>query len=185
MPGIAVANVMATIPAWHGQHWRFVCLRQTLTERSDACGWPLIERPGYTYRVFVTSVPFAAELVTRMSVSRADGEHRIKELKKDLSPVTVYLQSFDATNAPFRIGCVLYTLLMSFLDMVLPSCWFERWLRTVRDRVFFVGADLIPASRRLGVWFTVPTLRAGRVSPPRAKAFSGVAYCGAIRLGRG
>ncbi|MDI3463305.1 MAG: hypothetical protein OJF50_002126 [Nitrospira sp.] len=61
-----LADMTATLPAWHGQHRRFVCLRQTLTERPDASGRRLIECPGYTYRVFVTSVPVAAELVTRL-----------------------------------------------------------------------------------------------------------------------
>ena len=41
--------------------------------------------PGYTYRVMVTSVPYAAEVVTRMYAGRADSENRIKELKEDLS----------------------------------------------------------------------------------------------------
>lgn len=154
--GIAVADMMATLPAWHGQPRRFVCLRQTLTDRPDASGRRLIECPGYTYRVFVTSVPFAAELVIRMYAGRADSENRIKELKEDLSLDTFCLQSFEATDAAFRTGCVLYNLLMGFRETVLPSCWFERRLRAVRDRVFLVGADLIPNARRLRVRFAVP-----------------------------
>ncbi|MBK9947853.1 MAG: hypothetical protein IPP12_11795 [Nitrospira sp.] len=31
--GVAVADKMVSLPAWHGQVRRFVCLRQTLTER--------------------------------------------------------------------------------------------------------------------------------------------------------
>ena len=112
--------------------------------------------PYYTYRVFLTTVPFAAELVTRMYAGLADRENRIKELKEDLSLDTFRLQSFDATDAAFRTGCVLYNLLMGFLETVLPSCWFERRLRAVRDRIFLVGADLIPAARRLRVRFAVP-----------------------------
>ncbi len=154
--GIAVADVMATLPAWRGQACWFVCLRQTLTERPAASGRRLIECPGYTYRVFVTTVPVAAELVTRMYAGRADCENRIKELKEDLSLDTFCLQSFDATDAAFRTGCVLYNLLMGFRETVLPSCWFERRLRAVRDLVFLVGADLIPDARRLRVRFAVP-----------------------------
>jgi Transposase DDE domain group 1 len=154
--GIAVADMAATLPAWQGQPRRFVCLRQTLTERPDASGRRLIECPGYTYRLFVTTVPFAAELVTRMYAGRADSENRIKELKEDLSLDTFCLQSFDATDAAFRTGCVLYNLLMGFRETVLPSCWFERRLRAVRDLVFLVGADLIPKARRLRVRFAVP-----------------------------
>lgn len=154
--GMAVADVMATLSAWRGQTRRFVCLRQPLTERPTASGRRLIECPGYTYRVFVTTVPFAAELVTRMYAGRADCENRIKELKEDLSLDTFCLQSFDATDAAFRTGCVLYNLLMGVRETVLPSCWFERRLRAVRDRVFLVGADLIPEARRLRVRCAVP-----------------------------
>lgn len=154
--GIVVADVMATVPAWRGQARRFVCLRQTLMERPDASGRRLIECPGYTYRVFVTTVPYAAEVVTRMYAGRADSENRIKELKEDLSLDTFCLQSFDATDAAFRTGCVLYNLLMGFRETVLPACWFERRLRAIRDRVFHVGADLIPKARRLRVRFAVP-----------------------------
>jgi hypothetical protein len=97
-----------------------------------------------------------AELVTRMYAGRADSENRIKELKEDLSRDTFCLQSFNATDAAFRTGCVLYNLLMGFRETVLPSCWFERRLRAVRDLVFLVGADLISQARRLRVRFAVP-----------------------------
>ena len=148
--------VESALPAWQGQARRFVCLRQTLTERPDARGRRLIECPGYTDRVFVTSVPYAAELVTRMYAGRADSENRIKELKEDLSLDTVCLRSFEATEAAFRTGCVLYNLLMGLREIVLPSCWVERRLRAIRDLVFLVGADLIPEARRWRVRFAVP-----------------------------
>ena len=75
-----------------------MCLRQALTERPTASGRRLIECPGYTYRVFVTSVPLAAELMTRMYAGRADGENWIKELKEDLSLGTFCLQSFGGSS---------------------------------------------------------------------------------------
>jgi hypothetical protein len=91
-----------------------------------------------------------------MYAGRADSENRIKELKEDLSLDTFCLQSFDATDAAFRTGCVLYNLLMGFRETVLPSCWFERRLRAVRDLIFLAGADLIPRARRLVVRLAVP-----------------------------
>ena len=93
-----------------------------LAERPDASGRQLIECPGYTDRAMVTSVPYAAEVVTRMYAGRADSENRIKELKEDLSLDTFCLRSLDATDAAFRTGCVLYTLRMGFWETVLPSC---------------------------------------------------------------
>jgi hypothetical protein len=91
-----------------------------------------------------------------MYAGRADSENRIKELKEDLSLDTFCLKSFEATDAAFRTGCGLYNLLMGFRETVLPSGWFERRLRAVRELVFLVGADLIPDARRLRVRFAVP-----------------------------
>jgi hypothetical protein len=154
--GIDVADAVGPLPVWPGPSRRFVCLRQVLAERPAARGRRLIECPGYTYRVVVTTVPYAAELVTRMYTGRADSENRIKELKDDMSLDTFCRQSFDATDAAFRTGCVLYNLLMGFRETVLPACWFARRLRAVRDWVFLVGADLIPQARILRVRFAVP-----------------------------
>jgi hypothetical protein len=60
--------------------WHYV-----LAERPDARGRPLIEFPGYTYRIIVTIVPYDAELVTWMYTGPDDREDRIKELKDVLS----------------------------------------------------------------------------------------------------
>jgi hypothetical protein len=154
--GIDVAEVPVTLPSWGGQPRRMVCLRQELRERPQAAGRRLIDCPGYTYQLMVTSVPYAAELVCRMYAGRADSENRIKELKDDLSLDTFCLQSFDATDAAFRLGCVAYNLWAGFRETVLPRCWFERRLRAVRDFVFLVAADLIPQGRRVHIRFAVP-----------------------------
>ncbi len=125
-------------------------------ERPEARGRRLIDYPGYTYRVLVTSVPYAAEVVSRMYAGRADSENRIKELKEDLSLDGFCLKSFDATDAAFRTGCVLYNLLADFRETVLPRSWFERRLRAIREWVFLVGADLISQGRRVQIRFAVP-----------------------------
>lgn len=104
----------------------------------------------------VTSLPFAAELVSRMYAGRADSDNRINELKDDLSLQTFCLQNFDATDATFRLGCVAYNLLAGFRETVLPRCWFDRRLRAVRDRIFLVGADVIPRGRRVQIRLAVP-----------------------------
>ena len=106
--------------------------------------------------VMVTSVPYAAEVVSRMYAGRADSENRIKELKEDLSLDSFCLKSFDATDADFRMGCVLYNLLADFRETMLPRSWFERRLRAVRDFVFLVGADLISQGRRIQIRFAMP-----------------------------
>jgi len=65
-------------------------------------------------------------------------------------------ESFDATDAAFRMGCVLYNLLAQFRETVLPRSWFERRLRAVRDLIFLVGADLISQGRRIKIRFAMP-----------------------------
>lgn len=154
--GIEVADLEVSLPNWKTTKRRFVCLRQEILERPQASGRRLIDCPGYTYRVMVTSVPYGAEIVTRMYAGRADSENRIKELKEDLSLDTFCLKSFDATDAAFRMGCVLYNLLAEFRETVLPRSWFEKRLRAVRDFVFLVGADLIHQGRRVQIRFAMP-----------------------------
>lgn len=154
--GIEVADLEVSLPNWAGVKRRFVCLRQEISERPEARGRRLVDCPGYTYRVVVSSVPYAAEVVTRMYAGRADSENRIKELKQDLSLDTFCLKSFDATDAAFRMGCVLYNLLADFRETILPRSWFERRLRAVRDFVFVVGADLITQGRRVQIRFAMP-----------------------------
>jgi hypothetical protein len=154
--GIEVADLEVSLPNWKTVKRRFVCLRQEISERPEASGRRLIDCPGYSYRVMVTSVPYAAEIVTRMYAGRADSENRIKELKEDLSLDTFCLKSFDATDAAFRMGGVLYNLLADFRETVLPRSWFEKRLRAVRDFVFLVGADLIHQGRRVRVRFAMP-----------------------------
>lgn len=154
--GVEVGDLEVSLPNWRSMKRRFVCLRQEIFERPEARGRRLIDCPGYTYRVMVTSVPYAAEVVSRMYGGRADSENRIKELKEDLSLDTFCLKSFDATDAAFRMGCVLYNLLADFRETVLPRSWFERRLRAVRDWVFLVGADLISQGRRVQIRFAMP-----------------------------
>jgi hypothetical protein len=153
--GIEVADLEVSLPNWKTVKRRFVCLRQEIAERPQASGRRLIDCPGYSYRVMVTSVPYAAEVVTRMYAGRADSENRIKELKEDLSLDTFCLKSFDATDAAFRMGGVLYNLLAEFRETVLPRSWFEKRLRAVRDFVFLVGADLIHQGRRIQIRFAM------------------------------
>jgi hypothetical protein len=154
--GIEVADLEVSLPNWKTVKRRFVCLRQQIAERPEARGRRLIDCPGYAYRVMVTRVPYAAEVVTRMYAGRADSENRIKELKEDLSLDTFCLKSFDATDAAFRMGGVLYNLLADFRETVLPRSWFEKRLRAIRDFVFLVGADLISQGRRVQIRFAMP-----------------------------
>lgn len=126
--GVEIADLEASLSNWRGAKRRFVCLRQEISERPKVRGSRLVDCPGYTYRVVVTSVPYAAEVVTRMYAGRADSENRIKELKTRSKLGHFLSEAFDATDAAFRMGCVLYNLLADFRETVLPRAWFERGL---------------------------------------------------------
>ena len=66
------------------------------------------------------------------------------------------MSPLDATDAAFCMGRVLCNLLAEFRETVLLRRWFEKRLRTVRDFVFLVGADLIHQGRRVQIRFTMP-----------------------------
>ncbi len=153
--GIAVADLMASLPVWQGPIER-LDLAFLIDGQNHRMRWRMEIEP----RLYLPRVRHQCSLCGRIGYpdvcGRADSENRIKELKQDLSLNTFCLQSFDATDAVFRTGCVRSNLLMGFRETVLPSCWFERRLRAVRDLVFLVGADLIPTARRLRVRFAVP-----------------------------
>jgi hypothetical protein len=68
--GVEVADLEISLPNWKAVTRRFVCLRQEISERPEARGRRLVDCPGYTYRVMVTSVPYATEVVTRMYAGR-------------------------------------------------------------------------------------------------------------------
>ena len=82
-----------------------------LAAAPQARGKRLFDFSGYSYHVVVTNLTYSVEIITRMYSGRAESENRIKELKEDLSLDGFCLQSFDATDAAFRTGRVLYNLL--------------------------------------------------------------------------
>ena len=129
-------------------------------------------------------MPHAAELVTRMYAGRADSENRIKELKEDLSLDTFCLQSFDATDAAFRTGCVLYNFLMGFRETVLPSCWFERRLRAVRELGLSGGRGSdSPSPKPVRVRFAVPRDERPEFLQRLRTLHGRRGNCGAVRMG--
>jgi hypothetical protein len=128
---------------------RFVVVRERVREDRDSVGRPLIEVPGYTFRVFVTSYGETAEEVWRDYNRRADVENRIAELKHDLGADGFCLKPFFATEAAFRSVLLLFNLLAEFQRAAgLPG---YREPATIRTQVLTCGAILGRAGRRLVV----------------------------------
>jgi len=144
----AVGEFRLRLHGWNVER-RFVALRERVREGRDSVGRKLIDVPGYTFRVFVTSCPDAPEEIWRDYNRRADMENRIAELKHDLGADGFCLQEFFATEAAFRAVLLLFNLLAEFQRAAgLPG---YRAPATIRMQVLTCGAILGRAGRRLVV----------------------------------
>ena len=128
---------------------RFVVIRERVRESRASVGRKLIDVPGYTFRVFVTSETAAPAEIWRDYNRRADMENRIAELKHDLGAHGFCMKQFFATEAAFRSVLLLFNLLAEFQRAAgLPS---YREPATLRTQVLTCGAILGRAGRRVVV----------------------------------
>jgi hypothetical protein len=126
---------------------RFVVVRELARESHARKGRKLIEVPGYTFRVFVTSHTDAEEEIWRDYNRRADMENRIVELKHDLGADGSCLKQFFATEAAFQTILMLFNLLGEFQRAAGLRGYREP--ATLRTLVFTWGAILGRAGRRI------------------------------------
>jgi len=141
----AVGEFRLRLHGWNVER-RFVAIRERVREGRDRVGRKLIDVPGYTFRVFVTSCSDAPEEIWRDYNRRADMENRIAELKHDLGADGFCLKEFFATQAAFRAALLLFNLLsVSKRAAALES---YRAPATIRTQVLTCGAILGRAGRR-------------------------------------
>lgn len=126
---------------------RFVVIREQVREGRDSVGRKLIDVPGYTFRVFVTSCSDPPQQIWRRYNRRADMENRIAELKHDLGADGFCLKQFFATEAAFRAVLLLFNLLAEFQRAVALPVYREP--ATIRTQILTCGALLGRAGRRL------------------------------------
>ncbi len=93
---------------------RFVVIREEIRETRASLGRKLIDVPGYTFRIFVTSSADGPAEIWRDYNRRADMENRIAELKHDLGAHGFCMKQFCATDAAFRSVLLLFNLLSEF-----------------------------------------------------------------------
>jgi hypothetical protein len=142
----AVGEFRLKLLGWQ-QERRFVAVRELVREGRESKGRKLIDVPGYTFRVFVTSRADAPEEVWRDYNRRADMENRIAEVKRDLGADGFCLKKFHATEAAFRSVLLLFNLMAEFQRAAgLPG---YREPATIRTQVLTCGAILGRAGRRL------------------------------------
>jgi len=142
----AVGEFRLQLQGWSTER-RFVVIRERVREGRDSVGRKLIEVPGYTFRVFVTSCGAAPQEIWRDYNRRADMENRIAELKHDLGADGFCMKQFFATEAAFRAVLLLFNLLAEFQRAAgLPV---YRQPATLRTQILTCGAILGRAGRRL------------------------------------
>ncbi len=125
---------------------RFVVVREEIQERKPSRGRKLFEVPGYTFRVFVTSLADAPEEIWRDYNQRACVEQRIEELKSDLAADDFCLKEFFATEAAFLSILMLFNLLGEFQRATGMTGY--RQPASLRVQVFLCGAILGRAGHR-------------------------------------
>lgn len=144
----AVSEFRLTLHGWTTQR-RFVVIRERVRESRASVGRKLIEVPGYSFRIFVTSLDGPPEEIWRDYNRRADIENRIAELKHDLNADHFCMKQFHATEAAFRAVLLLFNLLAEFQRAAgMPG---YREPATIRTQVLTCGAILGRSARRLVV----------------------------------
>jgi len=132
---------------WHWERERrFVVIRERVREEKRSLGRMLLEVPGYTFRMLVTSREDRPEEVWRDYNRRADVEKRIAELKYDLAADDFCLHEFFATEAAFCAILMLFNLLAEFQRATGMAGY--RQPATLRVQVFLCGAILGRAGHR-------------------------------------
>jgi hypothetical protein len=115
-----IAGVEVSETTHQGLHWprarRLILIRQRVAERANASGKKLLEVPGYTFQVLVTSLPASESplAVWRFYNGRADCENVIKELQSGFALPSLCLQSFWATEAALCLATLTYNLCVLF-----------------------------------------------------------------------
>jgi hypothetical protein len=135
----AVGEFRLQLWGWDRER-RFVVVREQIEERKSSLGRKLIEVPGYTFRVFVTSLEDLPEEIWRDYNQRACVEQLIEELKSDLAADDFCLQEFFATEAAFLSILMLFNLLGEFQRATAMTGY--RQPASLRVQVFLCGAIL-------------------------------------------
>jgi len=137
--GLEAAQTTYQALGWKAPR-RLVVVREELRQRPEARGKMLIEVPGYTYHVLVTTLAHNPVATWQFYNSRADSENRLKELKEDFGANGFCLHSFDGTEAAFRLICFLFNLVAHFKEDITRNP--SPRLMTLRSQVLVAGAVL-------------------------------------------
>jgi len=135
-PGLEVSEGMYQPHYWQAPR-RVVVIRKEIRRQVKGV---LFEMVDWEYHAIVTTLATRAVEVWRFYNGRGDCENRIKELKYDFNGDGFCLQSFNGTEAVFRLNCFLFNLVSDFKRVVLRDMTLT--LSTIRSKVFVVGVLL-------------------------------------------
>jgi hypothetical protein len=138
-PGLEAAETNYQALGWKAPR-RLVVVREELRQRPEARGRRLIEVPGYSFHVLVTTLAHQPVETWHFYNSRADSENRLKELKEDFGADGFCLQSFNGTEAAFRLICFVFNLIAAFKRDITRDE--SSRLMTLRAQVLVAGAIL-------------------------------------------
>jgi len=146
----SVGEFSVKLQGWNRER-RIVVIRE-LIEDKPSKGRKLINLPGYTFRMFVTSTALSPEQVWCDYNRRADVENRIGELKHDLAADGFCMKKFYETEAAFRCILLLFNLLGEFQR----AAGLQGYQRpaTLRTQIFLCGAILGCAGRNLVLYMS-------------------------------
>lgn len=134
--GLEIAEGM-----YHPHYWkqarRVVVIRKQLRRQAKGMLFEIVD---WEYHGIATTLMSPAIDVWRFYNGRGDCENRIKELKYDFNGDGFCLQSFQGTEAVFRLNCFLFNLVSDFKRVILHDM--KLTLSTIRSKVFVIGVLL-------------------------------------------
>jgi hypothetical protein len=154
LTGTEVAEEIYQAWGW-GRARRVILIRHRTTERPEAGGKRLLECPGYTYQMLITTLPESVRglEVWRRYNGRAGCESIIKELDASFALPQLCLEKFYATEAAMTLAVLSYNLCALFQRHV---GWQERVnAATLRFRLFTTGGVISQAAGRTTIKLAV------------------------------
>jgi hypothetical protein len=146
-------------PDGWGKTYRFIALRYAKKDEAPQAQYQLFQTAEYTYRVFVTDLPDAIELLVWHYHQRAGAENLIKEANNDAGLAAHPSRQWAANCVHFQLAMLAYNL----------NCWlllFQReekaqveelqhtTLAVARLRFLFLAAKIWRHAGRVGISYS-------------------------------
>ncbi len=144
-PGIEVGEVMFQAQGWRISR-RVVLIRQRTKANDFVRGRELFDDPAYVYQAILTNRSDSPEEVWRFYRGHAEIENRIRELKWDYGIDGFCQKKFYATEAAFRMVCVIFNLMGLFQEKLGRTVY--QTLGTLRSQMLTCGAMVGRSGRK-------------------------------------